>query len=284
MAAEADPFEDEAEEFGRVYATVREKGGFGRHNADPLFCIPFDTRERRDAARRAFGARCLNCGEESRVAHERPSKFINRFALIHPVVGDGTPKEAERRWRRWQHKMCQWAQTRENRTTRNTGKCHGRFARLPVVLRSSLPSPNPAGEASTGTVAGGGRPTATRRNGSARAALRVAVQGQEAGCNLSVNDKIGGLGSFAFLDVMGVIALPSPLSDRSVPPLCTRPVAVGSSCATRSGRPSRVDYRNWPPVKTRIRSGIESMSVTVGEISVTPSTDQPTILTTHVQE
>ena len=46
MTAEADPFEDEAQEFDRVYPIMRERGGFGRNNKDP-----FDTREQRDAAR-----------------------------------------------------------------------------------------------------------------------------------------------------------------------------------------------------------------------------------------
>ena len=35
MSVEADPFENEAEEFSRVYTIMREKDGFGRHNTDP---------------------------------------------------------------------------------------------------------------------------------------------------------------------------------------------------------------------------------------------------------
>ena len=38
-------------------------------------------------------------------ARECPSNFINRSGLIHPAVGDGTPDEAEKRWRRWQNRL-----------------------------------------------------------------------------------------------------------------------------------------------------------------------------------
>ena len=99
MTVTADPFEDEAEEFSRVCAIVKEKGGFGRNNKDSLFYVLFDTREQRDAARRSYGPHCLNCGEDIHFARECPSKFINRSGLIHPAGGRGTPDEAEKRWR-----------------------------------------------------------------------------------------------------------------------------------------------------------------------------------------
>ena len=193
---EADPFEGEAEEFGRVYAIMRERGGFGRSNTDPPFYVPFDTRERHTDS---YGARCRNCGEESHFARERPAKCINRSALIHPAVGDGTPEEAENCWRRWEHKLCKWAQARANRNNRNSWKGKGRSAHLPVALRSFLPLPNNAGRASTGNVAGGRRPTATYRSSSVGSASNVAVQDQEAGCNLSVIGKIGGYVFFLHL-------------------------------------------------------------------------------------
>ena len=37
MAVTADPFDDEAEEFSRGCAILKEKGGIGRNNKDPLF-------------------------------------------------------------------------------------------------------------------------------------------------------------------------------------------------------------------------------------------------------
>ena len=40
MTVTADPFEDEADEFGRVCAIFREKGGFRRNNKDPPFYVP----------------------------------------------------------------------------------------------------------------------------------------------------------------------------------------------------------------------------------------------------
>ena len=95
MTVTAVRFEDEAEECSRVYAIFRDKGGFGRNNKDPPFYVLFDTREQRDAARRSYGPHCLNCGEDNHFARECPSIFINRFGLIHPAVGEGTPDEAE---------------------------------------------------------------------------------------------------------------------------------------------------------------------------------------------
>ena len=120
MSVEVDPFEDEAEEYGKVYAIRREKGDFGKNNKYPPFYVSFNSREERNAARRAFGLNCLKCGEGGHFARECPDKFINRSPLIHPAVGDGTPDEAEKRWRRWQHRLCQWAQTRANRNNRHT--------------------------------------------------------------------------------------------------------------------------------------------------------------------
>ena len=85
MTVNADPFKDEADEFGRVCAIFREKGGFRRNNKDPPFYVLFDTREQRDAARRSHGPHCLNC-EDNHFARECRSNFINRSGLIHPVA------------------------------------------------------------------------------------------------------------------------------------------------------------------------------------------------------
>ena len=120
MTVTADPFEDEADEFRRVCALLKEKGGFGRNNKDPPFSGLFDTREQRDAARRSYGPHCLNCGEDNHFARECPSNFINRSGLIHPAVGEGTPDEAEKRRRRWQQRLCQWAHTRAEINGSNT--------------------------------------------------------------------------------------------------------------------------------------------------------------------
>ena len=120
MPVAADPFEDEAEEFSKVYAIMREKGGFGKNNKDPPFYVSFNSREERDAARRRYGNRCLNCREENHFARDCPAKFLNLSGMIHPAVGEGTPDEAEQRWRRWQDRLCQWARVRANRNTRNT--------------------------------------------------------------------------------------------------------------------------------------------------------------------
>ena len=120
MSVEIDPFVDEYEEFGKMYAIMREKGSFGENKKCPPFYVSFNSREERDAAHRAFGPNCLNCDEGGLFARECPAKFINRSALIHPAVGDGTPDETENRWRRWRHRLCQWAQARANRNNRDT--------------------------------------------------------------------------------------------------------------------------------------------------------------------
>ena len=86
MTVTADPFKDEGDEFGRVCAIFREKGGFGRNNKDPPFDVLFDTREQRVAARSSYGPHRLNCGEDNHFACECPSKFINLSGLIHPAV------------------------------------------------------------------------------------------------------------------------------------------------------------------------------------------------------
>ena len=44
MSVEVDPFEDEAEEFGRVYGNMRSQGGFGRNENDPPFYVSFSSR------------------------------------------------------------------------------------------------------------------------------------------------------------------------------------------------------------------------------------------------
>ncbi|CAN0543243.1 unnamed protein product, partial [Laminaria digitata] len=63
MNVEIDPFVDESEEMNHVHAVMQERGGFGRNNKDPPFYVQFDSRENRDAARRSYGPRCMNCGE-----------------------------------------------------------------------------------------------------------------------------------------------------------------------------------------------------------------------------
>ena len=119
MAVTVDPYEDEEEEFGKVYAIMRERGGFGKNNKDPPFYVSFNSREEGDAARRSYGNLCLNCREENHFARDCPAKFLNLSGMIHPAVGEGTPEEAERRWRRWQDRLCQWARARANRNNRN---------------------------------------------------------------------------------------------------------------------------------------------------------------------
>ena len=117
MYVEVDPFEDEAEEFGRVYEIMRSQGMCGRNKSDPPFYVSFNSREEKDPARQATGNSCLKCGEENHSARECPSKFINRSRRIHPAVADGTPQEAEARWRGWQRRLCQLALARAAKRT-----------------------------------------------------------------------------------------------------------------------------------------------------------------------
>ena len=80
MSVEVDRFEDEVEEFGKVFAIMREKGGFGKSNKYITFYVSFHFREERDVARRAFGSNCLNCGDGGHFFRECPAKFSNRAA------------------------------------------------------------------------------------------------------------------------------------------------------------------------------------------------------------
>ena len=133
-------------------------------------------------------------------------------------------------------------------------------------------------------------------NSSAEFSLHVADRSQETGCNRSENGKRG---VTHFSHLPGQIGSKYPVSPSHatavVTPLCTRPV-VGKRAA-RSDRPSRVDFRNRPPVAMRVRSGpvtpsvsvdshteSEPMSVTVGDRSVPPSIGQPKNLTTPNKE
>ena len=81
MSVEVDLFEDEVEEFGKVFAIMREKGGFGKSNIYiPFYETSFHFREERNVARWAFGSNCLNCGDGGHFGRECPAKFINRAA------------------------------------------------------------------------------------------------------------------------------------------------------------------------------------------------------------
>ena len=64
---------------------------------------------------------------------------LNRSELINPAVGDGTLDEAEKRWRRWQQRLCQWVQRDHERNRINTRNGNGRLAPAPEALRLSLP-------------------------------------------------------------------------------------------------------------------------------------------------
>ena len=114
--SEAD-FEDEEAEFRKVYTIMRKQGVFGKTNDEPPFYIHYADRESKNAARRAFGPRCFNCGEDTHFSRNCPAAYINRSNIIHPAVGEGTPAEVMTRWRRWQQRLCQWPFNR--RTRRN---------------------------------------------------------------------------------------------------------------------------------------------------------------------
>ena len=116
---EAD-LEDEELEFQKIYAVMESRHGFGRNNQEPAFYIRYKDREAKDAARRAFGPRCLNCADDNHFARECPSPYLNRSGIINPEIGEGTADEVVTLWRRWQQRLCQWhANRRENRARRN---------------------------------------------------------------------------------------------------------------------------------------------------------------------
>ena len=56
-------FEDEEWEFQRKHAVMLSRGGFGRNNSEPDLYIRYASLEAKDASRRAFGPRRLNCAE-----------------------------------------------------------------------------------------------------------------------------------------------------------------------------------------------------------------------------
>eukprot|EP00904_Undaria_pinnatifida_P007825 jgi/Undpi1/4172/HiC_scaffold_16.g07539.m1 len=97
--SEAD-FEDEEAEFRKVYTIMQKQGVFGKNNDEPPFYIHYADRESKNAARRAFGPRCLNCGDDTHFSRNCPAAYINRSNIFHPAVGEGTPAEVMTRWRR----------------------------------------------------------------------------------------------------------------------------------------------------------------------------------------
>ena len=99
---------------------MQKKGGFGRNSDEPTFYTHYADRGAKDAARRAFGPRCLNCGDDTHFSRNCPAAYINGLNIIHPAVGEGTPAEVmTRRWR-WQQRLCQWHQNR--RACRTVGR------------------------------------------------------------------------------------------------------------------------------------------------------------------
>ena len=98
-------YEDEELEFQRIDSIMQSRGGFGRNNSKPPFYIRFDSREAKDAARGAFGSKCLNCAEDNNFVSDYPAIYLNRSGIINPAIGDGTPEESLALWRRWQKRL-----------------------------------------------------------------------------------------------------------------------------------------------------------------------------------
>ena len=111
---------------------------------------------------------------------------------------------------------------------------------MPVALRPSLPSSSTTGEAHTKSVTAGRWPTATNHTGSIGSASYAAVQGQETGCNLSVNGNSDISSSRRLPGRNGSNYPGSPLCVSSVSPLCTRPVVSSIHSTALSDRPSCV--------------------------------------------
>ena len=93
MAVETreDEYEDEECEFARIYTVMNTEGGFGKDKKEPSFYVSFPNRDAKDAARRAFGPRCLNCAEDSHFARECPHPFRNVSKILNPELGVGNP-------------------------------------------------------------------------------------------------------------------------------------------------------------------------------------------------
>ena len=99
-------YDDEVNEFLRVHAIADER------NIEP-FNVKFHSHADKDRARRAFGAKCLNCGVEEpfHMARECTEGFINASRIINDKIGEGDVAEVEKKWRAWQQRLCAWAET-----------------------------------------------------------------------------------------------------------------------------------------------------------------------------
>ena len=58
-----------------------------RNNNEPAFYVYYDAREAKDAARRAFGPRCVNCAEDTHFARDCPAPYMNKSRIIHQRWG-----------------------------------------------------------------------------------------------------------------------------------------------------------------------------------------------------
>ena len=107
-------YEEEDTEMQYVNAIGQKQNHrLGKKGKDPPLYEPFHSREAKDAARKAFGPFCLNCGSsEHLLARDCPQEFMNKSGIIHHEIGEGSPQEVSEKWRRWQHRLCAYHRNR----------------------------------------------------------------------------------------------------------------------------------------------------------------------------
>lgn len=104
--------EDEEREFGKVHYVASQWG----ENKGDLSYIPFykrfNSRQAQDEARRAYGLKCLNCGDQSHFVRDCPKQFMNKSEMMNPALGEGTPQEIKERWSKWLKRLRDWHDAR----------------------------------------------------------------------------------------------------------------------------------------------------------------------------
>lgn len=102
-----DEMMNEDEDFSKVYQIMHNHGGFG-NKRDPPFYVKFNSRDEKDAARRAYGRRCLNCGDDDHFVRDCTQPYKNDSNILNPQLNEGNPQEAADRWSRWLQRLRQW--------------------------------------------------------------------------------------------------------------------------------------------------------------------------------
>ena len=167
------------------------------------------------------------------------------------------------RWPSWQQRLCKWHENHRTRINKQGGG--GEWANLPVAPRPPLlRSYSNTGKARSQETGHGGvalQPSQDERNNSSGIVVHNTVPGQEAGYDLPLSGKSGGVVGSRLYGASGSNYPAVRLRAATmVPSLCTSSAAYSRE-ARGLGRPDSVRTRHKLPTKLLVRSKDKSLSV-----------------------